>query len=202
METQLLILHIPFWTVSCVTCLQLIESVWLCQKQLVVEAVATVNGHQCSALGPSVGWLVSRDQRVAKHNTAKSHKTFFLPECWSSFPPCSPSCFEGRCVWMWRRRRRERCASGRPAAAETTGAIWGATTEAPEAPEASWEAGCSANGMGGGRHLEAAWPQNPAWAPGEAPEAKQRVALLPSAAEKSAPRSGSSIVFFILIRSR
>lgn len=122
-------------------------------------------------------------------DTKAAHKIFCLLLCWSSFPLCSPSCFEGRCVWMWRKRRRERCASARPAAAETTVVTWGATTEAPEAPEASWEAECSANATAGGRHLEVAWPRNLAWAPGEAPEAKEKVALLPSAAEKSAPRS-------------
>lgn len=54
MEMQLLILHIPFVSVSCVACLHLIKSVWLCSKNPILEVTANVNRHQCSVLGPFV----------------------------------------------------------------------------------------------------------------------------------------------------
>lgn len=102
-----------------------------------------------------------------------------------AFSSCSPSCFEARCVWMWRRRRQGRCVNERPVAEETTVGTWGATTGALEVREASWEVEWCASVTGGDHHLEAAWPPNLAWAPEEALAARERVASRPSAAEKS-----------------
>lgn len=118
---------------------------------------------------------------------------------WLRFSPCSRSCSEARCAWMWRRRRRGRCASERPGGEETTAGTWGATSEAPEAPDPPWEVEWC--GTAGDHHLEAAWPPNLAWAPEEAPVARERVASQTSAAEECTtcsvevvPRSSSSTV--------
>lgn len=96
---------------------------------------------------------------------------------------CSPSCFETRCVWTWRKRRRGLCANER-SATEKSAETSGATTAAPVVLGALCQVEWCVIAMEGDHLLEAAWPPKWAQAQEEAPEFKERAVSRPSVAEK------------------